>query len=186
MCILSSIPSIRLHPCASPDLWAGTETSVEAQELRGDIERSTATINEQQRLVATLLERALELRDILHRLVVYFLNYVATAQTGFRHLAGGIHAGNHNSRGAGWQTQLFGDFRVEIGDLHAIESLAGALFMGIQLGGFRGHFGKLDGEVALVAIAQGLQLHAGSWRHHGNASCAVDCCRRWACHSIRE
>lgn len=60
-------------------LMAGTKTSAEAQELRGDIESSTTAIDEQKRLVATLLKRALELRDILHRLVVYFLNDVAAA-----------------------------------------------------------------------------------------------------------
>ena len=75
--LLAALPFVaRFHPCASRERMAGTETSLEAQELRGDIERSTAAIDEQQRLVATLLESVLELRDIFHRPVVYFLNHI--------------------------------------------------------------------------------------------------------------
>jgi hypothetical protein len=48
--------------------------------LRSDEQRAPLPVHQQQRIAAAFLDRALELRDVLHRLVIDFLNDVALLQ----------------------------------------------------------------------------------------------------------
>ena len=58
-----------------------------------------------------------ELLDVIHGLVVDFLNHVTTLQTALRGVAIRIDSGHDDSAGAGRQIELFGDIGRQVFDL---------------------------------------------------------------------
>src|SRR5580700_4928660 len=76
--------------------------------LGGDKESSAFAVYQEQRIAAGFANGTLELRDIVDRLMVDLLDYVALLEAGVGQFAGGVDVGDDNTLGCLGDAQLAG------------------------------------------------------------------------------
>src|SRR5580658_2417217 len=93
-----------------PPLLGGTGDGRRDRRLLGlgDKESSAFAVYQEQRIAAGFANGTLELRDIVDRLMVDLLDYVALLEAGVGQFAGGVDVGDDNTLGCLGDAQLAG------------------------------------------------------------------------------
>src|SRR5665213_1176132 len=110
-------------------------------------------VDQEQRAVSSLANGFLELSDVLHWLMVHFLNHVTLTQSGGSQRAGRIDVRHHHTGYGRGQSQLLRGLRIEILHRHSIQSLLGWLLVGLGLVLVSWQIAQLDAHVRGVAVA---------------------------------